>query len=356
MRYTLCIWIVGIICCIVLQDQAASDPWPLPEQQVPRWIVQTMGEYAIPGPCVHNGVDIPAPLASQVLAIHGGAYYPAGEEVCNVTGYPGGQMKNSAYQHVVPLPPNANPPSPGEQVETGRAVGQITANAYGPHLHLAINTANNHFINPLQLLTPSATFGNLQIRAMPDLPQVVLTRDGQGIGPEEMFPYKFEGNEVTYRVNANCDVLAWVESHSLNVPARHPTDVDPVECLPYSASIRITKGQTVSLAKTLFRFADCPDMSGIAQKTSLLYKTDLCTFYRKFVIILTNCDGTGNFTELANVVDSCWPVGEKEAGQWKVEAGLYDITVTVSDTSGNTASATVRAKVDHSMTEFPGNK
>lgn len=100
----------------------------------------------------HNGIDIPAPTGTPIMAVSGGqvawSYYSS--SAGNWIGIDHGNGTYSIYMHM-----SSRLVSEGDYVTTGQTIGLVgsTGRSTGPHLHLSIRL-NGSYVDPLNYVSP----------------------------------------------------------------------------------------------------------------------------------------------------------------------------------------------------------
>lgn len=100
----------------------------------------------------HNGIDIPAPTGTPVMAVSGGqvawSYYSS--SAGNWIGIDHGNGTYSVYMHM-----SSRLVSEGDYVTTGQTIGLVgsTGRSTAPHLHLSIRL-NGSYVDPLNYVSP----------------------------------------------------------------------------------------------------------------------------------------------------------------------------------------------------------
>lgn len=100
----------------------------------------------------HNGIDIPAPTGTPIMAVAGGqvAWSYLSSSAGNWIGIDHGNGTYSVYMHM-----SARLVKEGDYVTTGQTIGLVgsTGRSTGPHLHLSIRLDGN-YVNPLNYVSP----------------------------------------------------------------------------------------------------------------------------------------------------------------------------------------------------------
>ena len=100
----------------------------------------------------HNGIDIPAPTGTPIMAVSGGqvAWSYLSSSAGNWIGIDHGNGTYSVYMHM-----SSRLVKEGDYVTTGQIIGLVgsTGRSTGPHLHLSIRVDGN-YVNPLNYVSP----------------------------------------------------------------------------------------------------------------------------------------------------------------------------------------------------------
>lgn len=100
----------------------------------------------------HNGIDIPAPTGTPIMAVSGGqvAWSYMSSSAGNWIGIDHGNGTYSVYMHM-----SSRLAQEGDYVTTGQIIGLVgsTGRSTGPHLHLSIRL-DGSYVNPLNYVSP----------------------------------------------------------------------------------------------------------------------------------------------------------------------------------------------------------
>lgn len=100
----------------------------------------------------HNGIDIPAPSGTSVMAVSDGwvAWSSYSSSAGNWIGIDHGNGVHSIYMHM-----SSRSVQKGDYVSAGQVIGQVgsTGRSTGPHLHLSI-CVDEIYVNPLDYVSP----------------------------------------------------------------------------------------------------------------------------------------------------------------------------------------------------------
>ena len=342
----------------------------------PQGVVTTFGEYAVSANGLHEGIDIPgtADVSHCIALVEGSLNYDErvtdGPDVITNSAVQLSPVGGPTYQY---LHTHWNYINDGERpsgtVPANTVISRVLpfSNTF-PHVHLGVQEGGG-YSNPLRApaLTPTLTYDTGYpkfVLNQKGQPNIRIMPDGTGNG----FRVRtIPGNPPMQRVvvNTNADIIAQVESRSWNFYTNKPNPMslnlsEHLPTLPYEAKVSITSLDGYVFARTLFRMDSIPgDWDAQAEKSLLLFARGyqgVSQPYKRFDLILTNCDGSENFGNLANVTESNWPVGEKDdQGEWLVPNGRYTITVTVKDYAGAEATSSINVEVDHGDFQRPTN-
>lgn len=336
----------------------------------PQGMTNNLGEMAVIG-WFHDGVDVPGYVGTACIAtIAGKAVYRESGDVSDVTiwldaqEYPG--HKNVECLHSYWDTSDGQQPGNWAAVEPGRLISRLVPYPTYPHVHFSVrkrvvDPSVHIHVNPLKLLTPPVQYQSGQpqiiqetIPYVSDLPLIMLFADGdtaplvwhKHLKPDEDGAYIICGEDAP-----DCDIVASVASLSGGAFLNPVTDRLPM--LPYAAGFWITDGAEYSFGGVTYQMDSLPDWYDREEPAGLLFAEGSQPYQRHFVIF-TNCDGSTDYDELANVTENCWPTGQKDANdKWLVPQGEYTVTVSVADYGGGSASASVGVKVDRGQKEQP---
>ncbi len=343
---------------------------------VPQFMTNTLGELAADGD-FHTGVDVVGEAGHACLAPFAGTTYvrPGGGEYGFVRITPDDpylypDISCVEYWHCDwDTNDGGLPASVAAGGVAGRLVPWTSPGGY-PHVHInAYKASSDGEPNPLCYLSPVPQYAEGQpqiiqesIAGGPDLPLIMLFADGntsplvwhKHLKPTDDGAYIISGEDAP-----DCDVVASVGSVSGGTHlGGYSGDADRVRLLPYEAGFQISSDADPpkdTWASTTFKMDSVPGFHTPPSyaKPALLFATGSQAYSRHF-IIFTNCDGSTNYDELANVTENCWPTGQKDANdKWLVPQGEYTITVSVADYEGQSASASVNVEVDRGQKEQP---
>ncbi len=329
----------------------------------PQGFVNTLGENTVTWMKLHEGVDFPGPIGTACIALRAGQSWASGgsgeQSYVDVTVYDDG-ISYFRYFHTAWEASDGLPPGIGS-VAANRVVGRLVAHSAFPHLHLDVGkyTVNNEeegTFNALKYLSPKPTydeeFPKIETRAN-DVPAIFIVPDKS----QFLISEEYIDNGQTPFIRNNADVVVEVHSQAWDFyePGYTVSLGNHKPILPYEAIVEITgKTSNYSFSRTLFRMDLLPgDGTKRAEKADLIYHK-LSEPYSKFYLILTNSDGSENYDYLNNVVESNWPVGEKdEEGEWLVPNDEYTVTVTIKDYEGQQVSNSRTVKVDRGFQKPP---
>ena len=334
-------------------------------QSAPHGMSTTLGELAVSWNRMHTGVDIPGTLdITKCISLAPGRLQYFGNTEPTITGIYVNVTDSTdmfTYLHTIW---NLNDGEQPEQLSTVPAnivIGQLMPfSETFTHLHLEERGVSSREKNPLRsiLLNPWPKYDTGYPKIVQDVvgPVIKVVKDKL----QEQFRLRNPNTpQETPVVTGNADVIARVESRAwdfyTNKPDQNLRLTHDIPILPYEASFSITNANGYSFSRTLYRMDVLPDWDTQLAKSNLIY-APRSEAYKLFWLTLTNCDGSDNLDELANVTESNWPVGEKnEQGEWLVPNGRYTIAVTVKDYAGAEATSSINVEVDHGDFQRPTN-
>jgi hypothetical protein len=231
------------------------------------------------------------------------------------------------------------------------------------HLHIVTEIPSPNAVfptgyqNPLEggVLTPAPIYDT----EFPKVDTVNVVPD-RGLGPS----FQSLAHSFLTVVDRDADVLAQVEGRSWNfypnksVP---PPDDAQIPTLPYKTVLNIQGPSGYAFSRTV-QFDSlsgaCYPGQGVDIEQSLgelLFagssgaQPGASAPLDTFQLVLTNVDPTASPAFMGNIVESNWPVGEKNPdGTWMVPNGNYSVAVTSSEyNEPSTQPKAIQVVVDH---------